>query len=63
MNTIPEIRVTYSACRPKGKAWCASSEGKTTYAGTKEEAYEQHQSLLELYRKIDVSLRACAANT
>ncbi len=61
MNTAIDIKLSHSKCRPKEQAWRASSGGHTTYASTEEEALRKHRELLDIYFKIDSSIKACAA--
>ena len=61
MNTSVNIELSHSECRPKEQAWRASSGGHTTYASSEEEALKKHRELLDIYRKIDSSIKDCAA--
>ena len=61
MNTELNIKLTHSENRPRGQAWCADSNGRKTYAPTREDALENHIATEEIYALIEKSLRACAA--
>lgn len=63
MNTSIEIKLDHSERRPGAQAWCASSDGHTTYARTREEALKRHKSTLEAYQMIASSLKRCAEHT
>lgn len=60
MNRIKDINITHSNRRPTSEAWCAASGGRTTYAGSREEALSRHKRALEAYGMMTGALKLCA---
>ncbi len=63
MKNVSEITLSHSERRPRASAWCASSNGRKTYARTREEALEHHKNALEECTRMAVSLKYCAECT
>lgn len=60
MNEQSMIKTEYSSRRPENLAWRVESEGHVTYGRTLELALELHRQKLELFGKLDDTLKKCA---
>lgn len=56
-----KITLTHSPRRPAREAWCARSDGHTTYAATEAEALERHKAALDAHNRMVRALKLCAA--
>lgn len=63
MKNTAEIDLNHSERRPRASAWCASSDGRKTYARTREEALARHSRSLEESERMAALLKSCAECT